>query len=493
MGTYTKLPPVTTVYASDGTSYPVTLRLLRLWNRDVDAWTSLWLPLTRLFDRIASTSRLASLHTPRSLASSVSTWRRPTVQSSVSGGASSVSASTLPTAVVTFLVELGPPQLVILDPPATSGSSEASVHITPASSGTLGGAASTSESSTSVTVASDACDDSGLVIPSTLHKGKDKRPAKSSAKPQSTPLPPKKKQRLSRPSVDLKARGAAQQAATEHSDLGFALWERAHLVSVAVVEQWLQQLSDHIGSDASEYLETLVVWRACNKARNLRADRIRLHIPKQLWLLCTPDAGGKLKCPPEILLEPSVLHYSFEILTWALSTAVWTVEVVDLDARQPWRNCRLSIPAEHSFNTTFAPCNPSVPLFAPEGTTQEEVRAAIVLNPALRQSHVTAPWVQEFADARAQAAADSSAAVDSTSDSSSARTPIPAADQAVGQAELGELPLPRLGFTSWPISHRRLRFRFRSIVLLIIYLFSNHIELVQRLSISSSSIPRQFP
>ncbi|GMF44938.1 unnamed protein product [Phytophthora fragariaefolia] len=42
----------------------------------------------------------------------------------------------------------------------------------------------------------------------------------------------------------------------EHSDLGFALWERAHWISVAAVEQWLQQLSDRIGSDTPEYLET---------------------------------------------------------------------------------------------------------------------------------------------------------------------------------------------------------------------------------------------
>ncbi|GMF16060.1 unnamed protein product [Phytophthora fragariaefolia] len=185
---------------------------------------------------------------------------------------------------------------------------------------------------------------------------------------------------------------------TEHSDLGFALWERAHWISVAAVEQRLQQLSDRIGYD-------------------------------------TPD--GKIKCPPEILLDPSMLQYSFEILTWAPSTAAWTAEVVDLDVRQPWRNCWVRLPAEHSVNTTFAPCNPSVPLFVPEGSTREEVGAAIVVNPALRQSHVTAPWVQEFSYARAHAAADAAAAADSPSDASSARTPIPAADQANVQAELG--------------------------------------------------------
>ncbi|GMF36163.1 unnamed protein product [Phytophthora fragariaefolia] len=132
-----------------------------------------------------------------------------------------------------------------------------------------------------------------------------------------------------------------------------------------------------------------------------------------------------------------MLQYSFETLTWAPSTAAWTVEVADLDAWQPWQNCWVGLQAEHPFNTTFAPCNPSVPLFIPEGSTREEVGAAIVVNPASRPSHVTAPWVQAFSDAQAQAVADAPAAADSPSDASSARTPIPAADQASVQAELG--------------------------------------------------------
>ncbi|GMF52182.1 unnamed protein product [Phytophthora fragariaefolia] len=95
---------------------------------------------------------------------------------------------------------------------------------------------------------------------------------------------------------------------TEHSDLSFALWERAHWISVAAVEQWLQQLSDRIGSDTPEYPETEAAWRAYNKARNLRSDRLRLQISKRFWVWCTPDASGKIKCPPEILLEPSMLQ-----------------------------------------------------------------------------------------------------------------------------------------------------------------------------------------
>ncbi|GMF46753.1 unnamed protein product [Phytophthora fragariaefolia] len=135
-------------------------------------------------------------------------------QSSVSGGTSSASASAMPAVFATFLEELGAPQLALPPSPAASGSSEGSGPTPPASSGSIGGAAATSGSSTSLTVDFDSSDDSGPIIPSAPHRGKGKRPAKSSAKPRSAPSPPKKKQRLDRPSVHLKARKAAKQAAS---------------------------------------------------------------------------------------------------------------------------------------------------------------------------------------------------------------------------------------------------------------------------------------
>ncbi|GMF25382.1 unnamed protein product [Phytophthora fragariaefolia] len=135
-------------------------------------------------------------------------------QSSVSGGISSASTSATPVAFATFLDKLGALQLAIPSPPSASGSFEASVSAPQAFSWTSGGATATSGCLTSLTVDSDTSDDSGPVIPYFLHKGKGKRPAKSSSKLQSQSVPLKKKQRLDRPSVDLKARKAAMQAAT---------------------------------------------------------------------------------------------------------------------------------------------------------------------------------------------------------------------------------------------------------------------------------------
>ncbi|GMF34039.1 unnamed protein product [Phytophthora fragariaefolia] len=117
-------------------------------------------------------------------------------------------------AFVTFLEELGALKLAIPTPPTNPGSPEGSGLAPPASSRYLDGTATKSGSSTSLTVDSDDSDDTGPIVPSALHTGKGKRPAMSYVKLQSAPPTPKKRQRLARPSVDLKARKAAKQAAS---------------------------------------------------------------------------------------------------------------------------------------------------------------------------------------------------------------------------------------------------------------------------------------
>ncbi|GMF18035.1 unnamed protein product [Phytophthora fragariaefolia] len=92
-------------------------------------------------------------------------------QSSACGGA----GSTMPAAFVTFLEELGALQLATQPLPAASGPSGVSAQAAPASSASSGDAADVSGSSTALTVDSSSSDDSGPVIPSTLHKSKGKR------------------------------------------------------------------------------------------------------------------------------------------------------------------------------------------------------------------------------------------------------------------------------------------------------------------------------
>ncbi|GMG15186.1 unnamed protein product [Phytophthora fragariaefolia] len=366
---------------------------------------------------------------------------------------------------------------------------------------------------------SDSSADLGPIIPSALHIRKGKRPAKPSANLRSSPPPPKKKRRCRRPSVDLKARSAARQAAFAAVDrsgtvqsapvlsapvswiavddvLSFASGTSPGIEASVPVEidddastnagervprarnrgtsaRSSQQRTQRTDAKASPQLqaqkpESKLPCRACygpsfgdgiavydsnavgggqGRGHHVRVGvatgplglgrcgrAMAPQLARPTW--CTPDAGENLKCPPEILLKPSILQYSFKTLTWAPGTAAWTVDVVDLDAQQSWQNGWVSVPAENPFNTTFAPCNPSAPLFIPQYKTREEVGAAVVVYTALKQAQATAPLIQEFADARAQAAADEPVAADSPSDALSARTLVPATDQADVHAEL---------------------------------------------------------
>ncbi|GMF10187.1 unnamed protein product [Phytophthora lilii] len=81
-----------------------------------------------------------------------------------------------------------------------------------------------------------------------------------------------------------------------------------------------------------------------------------------------------LTSPPELMLEPTILTFSFEVIPWIPKTADWVSEVSVVDDRQPWRNCWIDVPGQHPFNTTFAPCNPPVPLFVPRGFTASHRR-----------------------------------------------------------------------------------------------------------------------
>ncbi|OWY93990.1 hypothetical protein PHMEG_00036416 [Phytophthora megakarya] len=107
----------------------------------------------------------------------------------------------------------------------------------------------------------------------------------------------------------------------------------------------------------------LKLWSELNRTRNLRADRLRLQIAG-LWDWCTSDDGPP-EHPTEILLEPSHLQYSIEVLDWAPQTLDWSRELRVLDAQQPWRNCWVDAPAEHPYNTLFVPrrglTRPSLP------------------------------------------------------------------------------------------------------------------------------------
>ncbi|GMF20882.1 unnamed protein product [Phytophthora fragariaefolia] len=472
-------------------------------------------------------------------------------QSSVSGGTSSTSASAMPAAFSTFLEELNVLQLSIPPPPSASGSSEASVPTPPASSGTSGGATATSGSSTSLTVDSDTSDDSGPVIPSSLHKGKGKRPAKSSAKLRSAPSPLKKKQRLGRSSVDLKARKTAKQAASTAvsssgpsqsvpSSLpaasvltssapvsGIGVSADSDVLSFASILSGSEppfspiprtpaslvlstaftaslpstpggpsgitpgteasvpvEIGDDGGSGAdgaaseasvasggvfsspavsqprrdgrpTRAASTTAGLRSMAAAENktaLDALVLGLATPSRTPAATQASVASSVSTPDPAESAAVVPAASAAVVTSAsarrrvANTHTGPIPPTRVVAAPPSRSvaaprARAVVTATLSTmpgtrSTAFEPVTAvPAPVQGPQPRDQLE---KIVANPALRQSHVTAPWVQEFADARAQAAADTSAAADSPSDTSSAKTPTPTADQADVQAELGD-------------------------------------------------------
>ncbi|POM66573.1 Hypothetical protein PHPALM_17548 [Phytophthora palmivora] len=185
---------------------------------------------------------------------------------------------------------------------------------------------------------------------------------------------------------------------SEKADLGLALWERRHWIQVSAVENYLRRLEREHGRKDPLVVALVAKWKTYNKARNLRADRLRQQMVYRVCEWSIERDNKPRENPAELLLEPSYLQYPFEVLDWAPTTDNWIQELVVLDAQQPWRNCWMDAPAEHPYNTTFAPCNPDVPLFVPRHRSYASVASSIMVNPALDPAAVRAPWAAEASD-----------------------------------------------------------------------------------------------
>ncbi|POM58633.1 LOW QUALITY PROTEIN: Hypothetical protein PHPALM_36697 [Phytophthora palmivora] len=167
---------------------------------------------------------------------------------------------------------------------------------------------------------------------------------------------------------------------TEKADLGLALWERCHWIQVSAVESFLRRLERRHGRHDPLVTALVAKWNSYNKARNLRADRIR-HIDRD---------NKPRENPAEILLEPTYFQYPFEVLDWAPTTDDWVRELRDLDARNNG--------VTHPYNTTFAPCNPNVPLFVPRQWSRASVAASVVVDSTLDPVAISAPWINDPSD-----------------------------------------------------------------------------------------------
>ncbi|OWY92184.1 hypothetical protein PHMEG_00038917 [Phytophthora megakarya] len=59
------------------------------------------------------------------------------------------------------------------------------------------------------------------------------------------------------------------------------------------------------------------------------------------------------------------------------------------------RNCWVDAPAEHPYNTLFAPCIPEIPLFVPTAWTHKAIASQVVVDPLLSEAEIQAPWVRD--------------------------------------------------------------------------------------------------
>ncbi|OWY96146.1 hypothetical protein PHMEG_00033665 [Phytophthora megakarya] len=178
----------------------------------------------------------------------------------------------------------------------------------------------------------------------------------------------------------------------EKVDLCVALWERRHWLQVSSMDNAIQAFRK--ASDPRDPFTRVVLslWADLNRTRNNRADLLRQQFDR-LWDWCFKTNGGDGNLPTEVLLEPSYLQYSMEVLEWAPTTEDWSRELRVLDAQQPWRNCWIDAPAEHPYNTTYAPCNSEAPVFVPASMTRQAVISSIAVDQSLADADLVAPWI----------------------------------------------------------------------------------------------------
>ncbi|OWY92631.1 hypothetical protein PHMEG_00038291, partial [Phytophthora megakarya] len=117
------------------------------------------------------------------------------------------------------------------------------------------------------------------------------------------------------------------------------------------------------------------------------------------------------------------------VLTGGVNTEDWSRELRVLDAEQPWRNCWIDAPAEHPYNTTYAPCNSEAPVFVPASMTRQAVISGIAVDQSLADADLVAPWIAQ-GSAVSEIAGDASAEVVEEGSADAEITPVAPAEAA---------------------------------------------------------------
>ncbi|OWZ13380.1 LOW QUALITY PROTEIN: hypothetical protein PHMEG_00013307 [Phytophthora megakarya] len=224
----------------------------------------------------------------------------------------------------------------------------------------------------------------------------------------------------------------------EKIDLCVDLWERRHWLQVSSMDNAIQ-----VFRKTSDPLDpfTRVVLSLC--ATSIGRGTTAWISSDSSSIGCgSCISGGSGILLTEVLLEPRYLQCSMEVLEWAPATADWSRELRMLDAEQPWRNCWIDDPAEHPYNTTYAPCNPGAPVFVPSSMTRQAVISGIVVDQSLTDAELVAPWIDEVsAVSKVAESSPTGVAKESSVDAETAAPPVLEAAEALNEDSFSFVPV----------------------------------------------------
>jgi hypothetical protein len=121
-----------------------------------------------------------------------------------------------------------------------------------------------------------------------------------------------------------------------------AFWERDHWIPDASVKEYLSDKCDSA---------TQATWDDYQKARKKRADALRHHYGRLLWMLHPLLLSHKIDA--RIMIDPSLPLYSVSNRVWTPDSADWMIELQSLKVADPWRGSWLLTKDKHPFQTVF--------------------------------------------------------------------------------------------------------------------------------------------
>ncbi|OWZ15953.1 hypothetical protein PHMEG_00010318 [Phytophthora megakarya] len=167
---------------------------------------------------------------------------------------------------------------------------------------------------------------------------------------------------------------------TTTKDLCVALWERQVGLQVLALDNAIRKFKED--SDPLDLFTHVILnlWHHLNRMQNNGAnllhqpiDRLAIKISREKQPRL-PDSEIETDQTTEIPLQAKISSHLSEIQR--------------ATTPPPWTNRWIDAPAEHQYNTTYAPYNPGAPLFVPTSITRQAVISGIVVDQSLADADI---------------------------------------------------------------------------------------------------------